>query len=488
MVVENKFNLIDEAWVPIEEIGLVSLKQIFSNPEYRALSGTPIQKIALTKFLLAIAQASYTPSDNNDWYALGSDGLAEKCLTYLSKWHEKFWLFGKQPFLQMPEIKKAKVKSFGSVMPEIATGNTTLLLESQVEPVLQNADLALLVITLMGCALGGKKTDNRINLSKGYKKGASGKPGTFISRKGLMHSFLLGEFFLDTLWFNLLTCEDIKQIGNYTSELGVAPWEKMPEGEDCSTAKVLKSSLLGRLVPLSKFILISGNGLHYSDGIEHLGYKDGGIDPSATIDHSAKEARALWTDPEKRPWRHLSALLSFISQGNTNMTNCYQIKFGLSRVRESVDFIGIWSGGMKVSNNAGEQYATGRDNFVESTVMLQSSWLGELWYEQLKVELSELEDLSSTVSKKTASYFNSLGMKEQASAQAKKATYLFWELCEKYFQELINSCTDADQLKKMRGKFARHAMNTFDGVCFRETARQLDAWAKNRPNLHKYLS
>lgn len=55
---ENRFNLIDEPWIAVVDVGLVSLTDIFSQPELRALNGNPVQKIALTKLLLAIAQSA----------------------------------------------------------------------------------------------------------------------------------------------------------------------------------------------------------------------------------------------------------------------------------------------------------------------------------------------------------------------------------------------------------------------------------------------
>ncbi|WP_442903849.1 type I-E CRISPR-associated protein Cse1/CasA, partial [Gilvimarinus sp. 1_MG-2023] len=54
---ENRFNLIDEPWIPVADVGRVSLKDIFKRPDLRALGGNPVQKIALTKLLLAIVQA-----------------------------------------------------------------------------------------------------------------------------------------------------------------------------------------------------------------------------------------------------------------------------------------------------------------------------------------------------------------------------------------------------------------------------------------------
>lgn len=55
---ENRFNLIDEAWIPVADCGQVSLRQIFIDPHLRKLGGNAVQKIALTKLLLAIAQSS----------------------------------------------------------------------------------------------------------------------------------------------------------------------------------------------------------------------------------------------------------------------------------------------------------------------------------------------------------------------------------------------------------------------------------------------
>jgi len=105
MSVENRFNLIDEPWIPIVDVGRVSLKQLFDHSDYRALGGNPVQKIALTKLLLAIAQAAYTPEDDDDWDKLGADGVAKRSLEYLERWHDRFYLYGEKPFLQMPAIK-----------------------------------------------------------------------------------------------------------------------------------------------------------------------------------------------------------------------------------------------------------------------------------------------------------------------------------------------------------------------------------------------
>lgn len=338
-MIENRFNLIDEPWIPIVDVGQVSLRQIFSHPEYRALGDNPVQKIALTKLLLAIAQSAYTPKDDEDWARLGPSGLAEKCLKYLDQWHDRFFLYGEKPFLQMPTIKVAAIQPFGAVLPEVSTGNTTVLTQSQVEKILSDADKSLLIVQLMGFGLGGKKTDNSVVLTPDYQyksndKGrpSTGKPSASVGFLGFLHNFLQGNFLQESLWLNLLTQQQVSDLGIYPRGLGTAPWQQMPVGENCVVAEDLKSSLLGRLLPLSRFCLMAEDGVHYSEGLAHLGYKEGVVDISISVDFSAKDPKAIWVDPGKRPWRLLTALLSFFSQSNNSKGfDCYQLRLTLPR-------------------------------------------------------------------------------------------------------------------------------------------------------------
>lgn len=153
----NRFNLIDEPWIPVVDVGRVSLKQLFSDPQLRALGGNSIQKIALMKLLQAICQAAVTPENDTQWRELGVDGLCYAALNYLEKWRDRFWLYGERPFLQMPAVVRAEVKPFGTVLPEVSTGNTTVLTQSQREKPMSDADKALLLVVQMSMALGVKK-------------------------------------------------------------------------------------------------------------------------------------------------------------------------------------------------------------------------------------------------------------------------------------------------------------------------------------------
>jgi CRISPR system Cascade subunit CasA len=487
----NRFNLVDEKWIPVVNQGLASLVDVFSQPHYTALGGTATQKISLTKLLLAITQAANILENDEDWKSLGVEKMAEKSLAYLKEKRDCFWLYGEKPFLQMPAIAEAAKQSLGAVSPSVATGNATVLLQSQIERNLTDAEKAVLIVELGGFALGGKKTDNTVVLTNGYtgKNNNKGKPGTAkpgpsLGFKGFLHSFLVGSSILETLWLNMLTKEQISSTPHLTNGIGEAPWEEMPVGEDCAKARELKTTYIGRLVPLCRFTLLADDGLHYSEGIAYPGYLQGSFDLSSGVDFSAAKPRALWVDTEKRPWRQLTSLLEFLANEKMSTYDCYQLRFGLPRVRSVLVKIGVWSGGLSVSSNAGEQYASGRDDFVESDFLLETTWLCKEWFLQLKSEMNIIEDLAKNVYGCTFGFYKQ--QLTDGKDQAAQATDLFWQLAEQHFLALINACGN-NTYKAMRPVFAQIALKACSTHCPKDSARQLDAWAASRPQLRKYF-
>ena len=493
---DKRFNLIDEPWLPVADKGRVSLRQAFTDADCRALGGNPVEKIALMKLLLAIAQAAATPEDEAAWRALGAQGMAEKCLAYLDQWHDRFDLYGDKPFLQMPAIAAAEIKSFGTVLPHVATGNTTVLTGGQRERSLSDAEKAVLLMTQMGFALGGKQTDNNIVLTAGYQgksnaKGneSTGKPGPSVAHMGLLHNLLQGESLQQSLWLNLLTREQVEQCQRFPTGVGIAPWEQMPAGEDDTIARSLKQSLMGRLVPLCRFCLLTDCGLHYSEGLAHADYKDGMWDPTVAVNRSGKENKALWVNPEKRPWRELTALLGFLGQRQSAGFECLQLAAGVERACVSVDYFAILSGGLRVSNSMGEQKVRGSDDFVESVVWVQGEALNQFWFDQLQAEMTALDELAKGLYGRVLGYFKT--QLADGGDLAAQATQLFWQLCERDFQRLLDHCEQGEAhvvaRRQLRRCFAGYAQQAYDRYCPKDTARQLDAWARCRPNHGKYL-
>ena len=209
LVIEQRFNLLYEPCIPVVGRGRVSLLEVFEDRSLTSLSGTPLQKIALMKFLLAIAQAAATPADVDEWLDLGPDGLAEKCVAYLKAHEDCFWLYGPRPFLQMPACEKARAETLGTVVPWVASGNNTLLTHIQLEPEMDDADKTVLLITQMNACLSYKMRIGRLVLATGYDKKETFPASPSIGRNGMLHSFVIGSSLLETVWSNMFTQEDI---------------------------------------------------------------------------------------------------------------------------------------------------------------------------------------------------------------------------------------------------------------------------------------
>ena len=75
---ENRFNLIDEGWIPVENKGLKSLRDVFTDITCKKIYCRPLDKIALMKLLLAIGQSAFTPKDDEEWLYMGVDGFIKK--------------------------------------------------------------------------------------------------------------------------------------------------------------------------------------------------------------------------------------------------------------------------------------------------------------------------------------------------------------------------------------------------------------------------
>jgi CRISPR system Cascade subunit CasA len=501
---ENRFNLIDEPWIPIVDAGRVSLRQLFSHEEYRALGGNPVQKIALTKLLLAIAQAACTPADDDDWQALGTGGLAQKCLVYLDQWHDRFYLYGDKPFLQMPIlaslIKDEGPKSLGTgFCPDVLSENNTLLSQTQFERKLGDAEKAVFIITMMNFAFGGKRIHKNIPaLTLNYSgKTVSAKSAPSLGNYvGYLHSFLAGDSVQEAIWLNLFSTENIHDVKIWTSGIGSPPWQEMPSGESCEIATRLKTSYMGCLLAMSRFMLLKDEGLLYIEGIQYPSHKDGWLEPSISLDHGGESIRALWLNVDKRPWRELTSLLSFLSAVNQQGFDCRQLRLCFQRVKLRDKPIGIWSGGLKVRGSSGDQSVKQDDDFIESCVVLPApnSITGKdsPWFSSLSTEVELIEDLAVQLGN-CVYYCNKREIKDskerdkRSDSLKSQAQTLFWQLCEKQFQDLVAHATHPNKVALLRKQFASFVHKAYDTYCPSDTARQLDAWAKNRPNLSQYL-
>ncbi|GHU03741.1 type I-E CRISPR-associated protein Cse1/CasA [Spirochaetia bacterium] len=505
---ENRFNLIDEPWIPITDIGMVSLRRIFQDTTLRSLGGNPIQKIALLKLLLAICQSAYTPEDDDEWKKCGPKGLAKKALEYLENHRDCFWLYGENPFLQMPKIKEriisrkkheldkgvkepvaeanAKPKEIGlGYYPDIPSENNTILTQDQISHPVSDAEKALFIVVLMNFAFGGKRVEKDIALfSPGYtEKTVSAKSGPSLGNHwGYLHSFITGTTIIETLWLNVFTQEYIDNNLNWEYKKIQAPWEKMPEGEDGEIARQLKNSYMGCLVAMCRFVLLEDDGIYYIEGIQYPSHKNGWREPSMCVDENT--GKLLWTDPNKKPWRELTSLLAFLSTDENNKYSCPQLTNTLRRIKNMQMKIGIWSGGVRVRANSGDQSIKQDDDFVESETFIISSYLEE-GFPLLEKGMKHLESLSEYLKKIVFLYCDELNI--NAEPRKNKALDLYWQLCNREYQHLVDACMVSDEEKagKVEKLFIKFMRTAYENCCPHDTARQMQAWAGNYPVFKK---
>jgi CRISPR system Cascade subunit CasA len=100
--------------------------------------------------------------------------------------------------------------------------------------------------------------------------------------------------------------------------------------------------------------------------------------------------------------------------------------------------------------------------------------------------MSAIEQLSKAIYASTRGYFEE--QKMDGGMIASQASGLFWHFCEARFQSLVNACYTTYDLLATRKLLASDAMKAFEFYCPKHTARQLEAWAKCKPNLFNYLN
>jgi CRISPR system Cascade subunit CasA len=311
---------------------------------------------------------------------------------------------------------------------------------------------AIFVVTQMNMSL---KTSAVIKEIKGRSKIAYASSGPSVGGgSGYVHFFLMGRSILETLWMNMVTQEKIGQSPQWSEGLGTPPWERPLESQSCEAAEKLKLSYMGCLVGMSRFMLLEESKIYLAEGLQYPNYKDGWFEPSVSADMTSKEIKPLLLNVQKKPWRELTSLLSFVSATSQKGYDCMQIRHGFERLKSWKNQVGIWSGGLKVSFSMKDQKCKGDDDFIESYVVLPAPNLitGEEsdWFSALSLEMSLIEDWAIKLGNSVyhcnkREIKNSKERDKRADALKKSAQNLFWQLCERRFQELVNACGNAEK-------------------------------------------
>lgn len=155
------FNLVDEAWVPVERGGrqtLVSLREALTSAH--AIDGLAPPRAALVPALLrqvllpAVIDACGIPRSGDDWAKRWRGGRFEAAAiqTYLNEHRHRFDLFDPEhPFAQVADLQTARgdTKPSSRLIPSIAVGNNVPLFTARTEsepPPLAPSEAALWLV------------------------------------------------------------------------------------------------------------------------------------------------------------------------------------------------------------------------------------------------------------------------------------------------------------------------------------------------------
>ncbi len=147
-------NLVQDAWIPVMmrdgSHARVSLMDVFKQGESIAdLAANPCQRIALMRLLICITQAALDgPADEKAWSTC-LPLIPEAAQAYLSKWKDKFNLFGKDAFLQVEGLKETLNATSDKLDFTLASGNNATLFDHAATPEGRITEKAKCILNLL---------------------------------------------------------------------------------------------------------------------------------------------------------------------------------------------------------------------------------------------------------------------------------------------------------------------------------------------------
>ncbi|MFQ5510030.1 MAG: type I-E CRISPR-associated protein Cse1/CasA [Leptospirillia bacterium] len=217
----GRFNLIDEAWIPVRfpdgaraELGIRDT--LLRAREIAAIEDpSPLVVAALHRFLLAVLyRALEGPTDIDEARALFRDGLpGEKVTAYLETWWERFWLFDDEyPFYQVPGYTPGEWRAWPALAAEHNADNAKVLFDHVEIASAGDVSPATASRWLIACqtfVLGGGNSEFK------YTKGGPSAAAAMV--------LPLGRDLMDTLLFSLV------HQNRMVAAADLPLWEREPE-------------------------------------------------------------------------------------------------------------------------------------------------------------------------------------------------------------------------------------------------------------------
>lgn len=500
-------NLSTDPWIPIVwangQPGTVSLCDAFAlGEDIRDLAVRPHERVAVMRLLICIAQAALDgPTDDDDWKTCRAK-IATATGSYLKRWENAFELFGDgQRFLQVEGLKKPgnenddeEGHSVSKLDLALATGNNSTLFDNGggSDRAFAPTYVALTLLSFqcfspcgtIGVALWNDAPTLGWGSYPAVKPGKSKHAPCLASN--MLHSYLRGGTFLESLHRNLMTKDQIARFcGN--DAWGKPVWEEMPSKPTGQAAtRNATQTYLGRLVPLSRAVRLEENcqSMMLANGLEYPDYQEGWREPSATIvTRTVKKQLKRVTLPaeiQKNMWRELHALTVIGVDKTTNGGPA-----ALQNLEEEEAF-DMWVGGLVAQGN-GKLVDT-----TESVFHVPAAMLGDTSQHVYEQGVRWAENSAFRLGRAVSTYHRELGdnldraeVRDRRQQIQNKVTAQFWTDIEQSVTQLLNVAANPERLgmknewhKTDWGKAVWAAMSAaYEVACPHDTPRQVRAYA-----------
>ena len=325
-------NVAFDQWIPVVDTTgkreLASLHDVLAHGEkFADLAVRPHERVSLMRLLLCVSHAALNGPKNYDEWCEVPKRQPEAVSKYLTDWKDSFELFHKKkPWLQVIGLSKSENDSEAENLAEdwtpvsklnfsFSSGNNSTLFDHGGMNDCRNIALVetvLSMLTFQCFSPGGLISQVYWN---GKQSGKSSKDGPCVPAS-MIHAFLRGANLKESVQLNLPNYEDIS-LSYGKSAIGKPLWEMIPSSmSDASKIENATATYLGRLVPLTRLMLLhaSGDRMLLGDGLVYPTFTDGfPQEPSATVVLRKKDdqqERALLSyQPARALWRELAAVV-----------------------------------------------------------------------------------------------------------------------------------------------------------------------------------
>ena len=483
-------NLVSDPWIPVTDrkhnFQRVSLEQLFQRAaEIGDLAVNPAQRIALMRLLICITQAALNGPRNEGQWLDCQQAIPAEAKDYLAKWQPAFGLFGRQPFMQVPDLE-CKDKGLRVIRAldwrSPFGGSATVHFARDIgyaSMMPEPAQSALDLLCLLNFSPGGK-------VGQAVWHGKDFSSSTFQAPNlNILHTFVKGQDLLETIWLNLICKEGPASLESLPqAEWGKPTWELFPAGPDDEKAiSNATSSYLGRLVPLTRLVRILDGQDRCIVGPPPKALKPRPLpafrDPFATVVASKKDCDYLKVSSSKHIWRELGSILSL-----SKVNGLQKAALPLARIRRlkeasGLNTIEIWTGGLETGATAAKLNDLLEWNLTLPPAQFEQSALARY---QAGVELAERADkvLRAAV-KKYWKGFN----RDGKTIPYDRASGRFWSDLDAGFNLLVEtaSAPEASLNESWYPRVRRAMENAFGASCPHVAARQIQVFAEARTGL-----